>query len=543
MSDFPWLTLVIFLPLIGVPVLLLAKGIDDRTARGIGVGVTVLTLLAAIGMLVQFDAAASGQQLVDRAVWVRSLGLQYAVGVDGVSVWLVMLTVFMMPVAIALSGGITKQVRLYVAMSLVLETAVLGAFLALDLLLFFVFFEALLFPMYLLIGVWGSTRRIYAAVKFFIYTMAGSAFLLAGIVALYALSADELGRGTFDLAELQRLPLSVDAARWLFVAFFVAFAVKTPLFPVHTWLPDAHTEAPTKGSVVLAALLLKTGTYGMIRFNLTLFPEASSYFADVIAILAVVGIIYGAVVAAMQTDLKRLIAYSSVSHLGFVVLGIFALTEQGMSGSVLQMVNHGLSTGLLFICVGLLYDRTHTREMSEMGGLASTMPLLAGMFLIATLSSIGLPGLNNFVGEFLVILGTFSVHRVFGALAVLGVILGAVYMLWAFQRTWQGAEKPRWASLPDLSRWEAAAMGAVVVVMLGIGVYPKLLLDRVNPATDRVVARVVCADRLQDLGGAVGELAAADPATAPPVEGGRNPGSADCSEVFAPDQVTEEAAP
>ncbi|MEX2101453.1 MAG: NADH-quinone oxidoreductase subunit M, partial [Actinomycetota bacterium] len=332
--DFPWLTLVIFLPLLGVPVLLVAKGIDDRSARGIGVAVTVLTLLASIGMLVQFDTVAAGNQLVDRAVWVESLGLQYFVGVDGISVWLVMLTTFMMPVAIFLSGGITKQVRLYIAASLVLETAVLGAFLSLDLLLFFVFFEALLVPMFLLIGVWGSTRRIYAAVKFFLYTMAGSAFLLVGIFVLYVLSGDELGRATFDLTQLQQLDLPPGTARWLFVAFFVAFAVKAPLFPVHTWLPDAHTEAPTKGSVVLAALLLKTGTYGMIRFNLTLFPEASSYFADVIAVLAVIGIIYGAIVAAMQTDLKRLIAYSSVSHIGFVVLGIFALTEQGMSGSV-----------------------------------------------------------------------------------------------------------------------------------------------------------------------------------------------------------------
>jgi NADH-quinone oxidoreductase subunit M len=281
----------------------------------------------------------------------------------------------------------------------------------------------------------------------------------------------------------------------------------------------------------------------MIRFNLTLFPEASSYFADVIAILAVVGIIYGAIVAAMQTDLKRLIAYSSVSHLGFVVLGIFALTEQGMSGGVMQMVNHGLSTGLLFICVGLLYDRTHTREMSEMGGLASTMPLLAGMFLLATLSSIGLPGMNNFVGEFLVILGTFSVHRVFGALAALGIILGAIYMLWAFQRTWQGPEKPRWARLPDISRWEAGAMGLVVVVMIGFGVYPKLLLDRVNPATDRVVARVVCADATTLAPDGSRVYAAPPEGEAPVIEGGGDPERADCDEVFAPDESTEEAAP
>ncbi|MEX0755087.1 MAG: NADH-quinone oxidoreductase subunit M [Actinomycetota bacterium] len=541
--DFPWLTLVIFLPLLGVPVLLVAKGIDDRSARGIGVAVTVLTLLASIGMLVQFDTVAAGNQLVDRAVWVESLGLQYFVGVDGISVWLVMLTTFMMPVAIFLSGGITKQVRLYIAASLVLETAVLGAFLSLDLLLFFVFFEALLVPMFLLIGVWGSTRRIYAAVKFFLYTMAGSAFLLVGIFVLYVLSGDELGRATFDLTQLQQLDLPPGTARWLFVAFFVAFAVKAPLFPVHTWLPDAHTEAPTKGSVVLAALLLKTGTYGMIRFNLTLFPEASSYFADVIAVLAVIGIIYGAIVAAMQTDLKRLIAYSSVSHIGFVVLGIFALTEQGMSGSVLQMVNHGLSTGLLFICVGLLYDRTHTREMSEMGGLATTMPLLAAMFLLATLSSIGLPGLNNFVGEFLVILGTFSVHEVLGAFAALGVILGAIYMLWAYQRTWQGAEKPAWAHLPDIGRWEAAAMGLVVVVMIAIGVYPKLLLDRVNPATDRVVARVVCADATTFGTDGSQVLAAPPEAEAPAVEGGEDPGRANCDEAFAPGQTTEEGTP
>ena len=319
---------------------------------------------------------------------------------------------------------------------LVLETGMIGTFAALDLLLFFLFFEAILFPMYLIIGGWGGERRIYAAVKFFLYTMAGSAVLLVAILFLHFRSGAGGANPTFDLAVLTSVAhhLPVATARWLFLAFFVAFAVKVPVFPLHTWLPDAHTEAPTAGSVILAGVLLKVGAYGLIRFNLALFPEASRHFAGAVSVLAVIEIIYGAIVAIMQTDIKRLVAYSSVSHLGFVVLGIFSFTNQAMAGAVLQMVNHGLSTGALFLLVGMVYERTHTRKLDEMGGLAAVTPWLTGAFLFAVLASVGLPGLNNFVGEFLVILGSFAANKVFGSLAAVAGVLAAIYLLWSYQR-------------------------------------------------------------------------------------------------------------
>jgi NADH-quinone oxidoreductase subunit M len=484
----PWLTVTTFLPLAGVLLLVIWPRVPNDIARSIALVVSIATFLVSLGMLGRFDGSAAGFQMVERADWVPSVNLQYLLGVDGVSLFMVLLSTFLFPVALLASWRIERNVRGFMIAMLLLETAVVGTFLALDLLLFFLFFEAMLFPMYLIIGAWGYERRIYAAVKFFLFTMFGSAFLLVAILFLYAQA------GTFDVRQLVGLDLSTSAARWLFLAFFVAFAVKVPVFPLHTWLPDAHTEAPTAGSVILAAVLLKIGAYGLIRFNLSLFPEASRYFSHPIEILALIGIVYGAIVALMQTDLKRLIAYSSVSHLGFVVVGVFAFTRPGMAGGVLQMVNHGLSTGALFLIVGMLYERTHTRNLDEMGGMASVTPKLAGVFLFAALSSLGLPGLNNFVGEFLVILGTFASDAVYGSIAAVGIVLAAIYLLWAYQRMAQGPVAEAHATHADLSVREVTLLTPVLAAILVLGVYPNLVLDRIQPSTSKVVGQVQKAD-------------------------------------------------
>jgi len=484
-----WLTVTTFLPLVGVVILIAWRGVSDELARGIALLASLATFVVSLGMLGRFDAGTPGFQLVERATWIESPNVQYLMGVDGVSLWLVLLTTFLMPVAILASWKVSDRVRPFMACLLVLEVGMVGSFLALDLLLFFVFFEAILFPMYLVIGVWGGERRVYATVKFFLFTMFGSAFLLVAILFLYSSSGSLPGGPTFDVRELTQLGLSAGTARWLFGAFFVAFAVKVPLFPLHTWLPDAHTEAPTAGSVILAAVLLKIGAYGLIRFNLSLFPDASRTFADAISVLALIGIVYGALVALMQSDVKRLVAYSSVSHLGFVVLGTFAFTEQALSGGVLQMVNHGLSTGALFLLVGMIYERTHTRDLGAMGGLGSVTPWLAGTFLFVALSSLGLPGLNNFVGEFLVILGTLGRNVWFGSIAAVGVLLAAIYLLWAYQRLAHGAA-PDERRHPDLSLREVLVLAPVLAAILAFGVYPGVLLDRVNPTVTRIVSEV-----------------------------------------------------
>jgi NADH-quinone oxidoreductase subunit M len=512
--DVPWLSATVWAPVAGLVLLAVLTPLLGRASAREGerpgsvaevaagrvilwrwgtLIVTTATFVVSLGILAGFDGAAPGFQMTERVPWIEAVNVQYLLGVDGISLFMVLLTTFLMPLAVLASWKQADRVPAFMAALLVLETALLGTFLSLDLLVFFVFFEGMLFPMYLLIGVWGYEKRIYAAVKFFLYTMAGSAFLLAAILFLYFRAGTQLGEATFELQALQGLDLPVVTARWLFLAFFVAFAVKVPLFPLHTWLPDAHTEAPTAGSVILAGVLLKIGAYGLIRFNLGLFPDAAAYFRTMVLVLAVIGVLYGAVVALVQRDVKRLVAYSSVAHLGFVVLGIFAGSVQAMSGGVIQMVNHGLSTGALFLLVGMLYERLHTRDLDRMGGLASRMPALAGFFLVVALSSLALPGLNGFVGEFLVLVGAFFTHGPFAVLATFGVVLSAVYLLWAYQRAMHGVAREEHAGLRDLSIREYVVLVPLVAAIVAIGVYPKPMLDRIEPAADRVsqVIRVV----------------------------------------------------
>jgi NADH-quinone oxidoreductase subunit M len=436
-------------------------------------------------------------QFVERVPWIESYGIDYFVGIDGFSLLLVMLTTFLMPLAVLASWeSITERLREYMIFMLLLETGMLGVFVSLDLFLFYVFWEAMLIPMYFLIGGWGGEYRIYAAVKFFIYTMFGSLLMLVGILVLYWQHYQIKGTLSFDLLQLYTLSLAPELQRWLFLAFFLSFAIKVPLFPFHTWLPDAHVEAPTAGSVILAGVLLKMGVYGFLRFSLPLFPQATLNAVPYIIVLAIIGIIYGALVAMVQPDIKKLVAYSSVSHLGFVVLGIFALTAQGVSGGLLQMVNHGLSTGALFVIVGMLYDRRHTRLISAYGGLTKVLPVLAGFFMVITLSSIGLPGLNGFVGEFLILVGTFRVYPMAAVFAALGVILAAVYMLWMFQRVMFGQvthEENR--HLSDLSGREIALLLPLVLLILWIGIYPQPFLQRTEMSTQQLLERVATATK------------------------------------------------
>jgi NADH-quinone oxidoreductase subunit M len=442
--------------------------------------------------------------------WIGAIGANYHVGVDGMSLWLVLLTTLLVPISVLSSWtSVEKRPMAFFMFMLMLESAMIGVFVSLDLLLFYLFFEASLVPMFFLIGVWGGERRIYAAAKFFIYTAVGSLLMLAGILWLYFLYADPAaGRaGTFDytilLAALQNGSFSIDPrhAYWLFLAFALAFSIKVPLFPFHTWLPDAHTEAPTAGSVILAGVLLKMGTYGLMRFNFSLFPEASREWAWVFIILAIIGIIYGALVAMVQPDVKRLVAYSSVSHMGFVVLGMFSFTEPGMQGALYQMLNHGVSTGALFLIVGMIYERRHTRQISDFGGLAKPMPWFATAFVFASLSSVGLPLLNGFVGEFLIMLGMWtsepSVHGVARPwlatmIAGTGVIWAAVYMLWMLQRVLFGrVTSEKNARLPDLNWRELGLLAPLVALMIFMGMYPSPFLSRSRASVDQVRSRVV----------------------------------------------------
>jgi NADH-quinone oxidoreductase subunit M len=490
-TDFPILPALILLPAVGSAVVAVLSKRRPDLIKVVALLFSVAPGAISVWMLSGFEKDSSEFQFVSHQSWISDLGISWFLGVDGISLFLVVLTGILFPLAIfGVDPG--HEEKPYYAWLLLLEAGCMGVFMALDLLLFFVFFEIVLVPMYFLIAKWGHGRRQYAALKFFLYTMFGSAFMLVGLVATAVLHARETGGSiTFDLvtlAETQVLP--VTTGRWIFLAFAIAFAVKVPLFPVHTWLPDAHTEAPTAGSVILAGIMLKLGTYGFLRFGVYLFPEAAVYFAPLMVTLGVIGIIYGAIVATMQRDLKRLVAYSSVAHLGFIILGTFALNRQGIEGGVLQMVNHGLSTGALFFLVGMIYERRHTREIAELRGLQKAAPIMAGVFTVVMLSSIGLPGLNGFVGEFLTLLGAFASHRWWAVVATAGVILAALYLLWAYQRVFHGTPDDANRAMPDLRPREVLLLAPLLGLIVFLGVYPKPVLDRMEPSVVALIDHV-----------------------------------------------------
>ncbi|HUJ80103.1 MAG TPA: NADH-quinone oxidoreductase subunit M [Nitrospiria bacterium] len=480
-----WLTLVIFLPAIGAVVLLAARG-PEAAKRGALV-VTVADLLCSLPLWWAFDRTTATMQFVLEAAWIPRFDIFYRVGVDGISLPLMLLTTLLMPVCVLCSWrAIDRRVKEFLVSLLLMETAMLGVFAALDFVLFYVFWEAMLIPMYLIIGVWGGANRLYAAIKFFLYTLAGSLLLLVALIALYF-----AGGRTFDIMKLMEASYDASFQTWIFWAFFLAFAIKVPMFPFHTWLPDAHVEAPTAGSVILASVLLKMGAYGFLRFCLPMTPHASLHYMPFILTVSVVAILYGAYMALAQEDLKKLIAYSSVSHMGFVTLGIFVFNVQGVEGALLQMINHGVTTGALFLCVGLLYERTHSRMIGDYGGVARPMPVFAACVVIFALSSLGLPGTNSFVGEFLVLVGAFLSAPVVAALAALGIILAAVYLLWMVQRVVWGEARPSLERLPDLSWREAVTLVPLVGLVFWIGLYPGPLLAVMHQSVEHVVAQAV----------------------------------------------------
>lgn len=487
------LTLILLTPLVGALVLL---AMPRRLESGIKI---VANLTAWVGFLVsvplwwQFDPNSASQfQFVSRTPWIPSIGAEYHTGIDGFSLLLVLLTTLMGGIAVTCSWSAVKmRMKEYYIALLVLQTGVIGAFIALDILLFFLFFEVMLVPMYFLIGIWGSDRRLYSAIKFFLYTLVGSVVLLLGILALYFHLHAVTGEYTFDVTRYYTLDVPARLQFWVFLAFFLGFSIKVPMFPFHTWLPDAHTDAPTAGSVILAALLLKAGTYGFFRFSMPILPEATRDAVPWIAVLSLIGIVYGALCAMAQQDWKRLVAYSSVSHMGMVVLGLFALTPTGITGSLVQQINHGVSTGALFLLVGVVYERRHTRAIDQYGGIASVMPVYAAIFLVMTMSSIGLPALNGFVGEVLILQGTFVVSKVWAGVAGLGIILGAAYMLWLYQRTMFGeVTHDENKKLLDMNLREVFVFVPLLILAFWIGLYPKPFVDRLAPAVNRLVERV-----------------------------------------------------
>jgi NADH-quinone oxidoreductase subunit M len=483
---FPILSMLIFLPLAGAAFILFIKRENVQAVRSVALLTSIVAFLLSLPLFTAFDKTTYMMQFVEKHAWIPYLNMNYHLGLDGISVLFVLLSTLVTILCVLISWeSVKNKTKEFFISLLVMESAMIGVFCSLDMMLFYVFWEAMLIPMYLLIGVWGGPNRVYAAVKFFLYTLVGSVLMLVGIIVLYLYA----GR-TFNILELMTKAYPYKMQLILFWAFFAAFAVKVPMFPVHTWLPDAHTEAPTAGSVILAAVLIKMGAYGFLRFSMPFLPDASRAMTPVMLALSVIAIIYGGVICLAQTDLKRLIAYSSVSHMGFVTLGIFALNIQGMEGGILQMLNHGIVTGALFLSVGIIYDRTHTRVIADYGGVASVMPVYASLFILFTFASIGLPATNGFVGEFLILLGGFKASQWAGVLSASGIIIGAGYMLWLYQRVFFMEVSPKVEGLPDLNMRELMALMPMVILILWIGIYPNTFLSFMHPSVQHLLDRV-----------------------------------------------------
>jgi NADH-quinone oxidoreductase subunit M len=487
-----YLSIILFTPAIGALLILLINKQNEHAIRWVANIAALLGFVVSVPLWFWFDPQAADFQFIERAQWIPSVGAEYFLGVDGLSTLLILLTTMMGFIAVLSSWtAITERLKEYYIFLLLLQTGMLGAFMALDFLLFFLFWEVMLVPMYFLIGIWGSDNRLYSAIKFFLYTLVGSVVMLLGILALYFYNHTLTGVYTFDITQFHKLAIPYDLQWWVFLAFFLGFAIKVPMFPFHTWLPDAHTDAPTAGSVILAAVLLKMGTYGFLRFSLPILPDASRHFVPMMVLLSIIGIVYGALVALAQKDWKRLVAYSSVSHMAVVMLGMFALNPVGITGSIIQQLNHGISTGALFLLVGIVYERRHTREISEYGGLSKVMPVYAAIFLIMTMSSIGLPTLNGFIGEFLILQGVFIASKVWAAFAASGVVLGAAYMLYLYQRTMFGkVENPKNERLLDLSQREFATFAPLLILAVWMGIYPAPFLRRIEKSVQHIVERV-----------------------------------------------------
>lgn len=484
--DYPILSTVIFLPILGALLIFIMKRSSEALIKWTALAISIVNFVLSVPLFSNFDKTTAAMQFAEKTQWISAWNINYSLGVDGISVLFVLLSTLLTILCVTVSWNSIKQkTKEFYAALLLIEGSMIGVFCSTDLFLFYIFWEAMLIPMYLLIGIWGGPNRVYAAIKFFLYTLVGSVLMLVGIIVLY------LNTGkSFDILQMMATNYTFNLQLILFWAFFAAFAVKVPMFPVHTWLPDAHTEAPTAGSVILAGILIKMGAYGFLRFSMPILPEATRAMAPAMMVLSVIAIIYGAVICLGQTDLKRLIAYSSVSHMGFVTLGIFALNLQGLQGGILQMINHGIVTGGLFLCIGMVYDRTHTRKIVDYGGAASVLPVFAALFIVFTLASIGLPGTNGFVGEFLIILGGFTASKIMGTLSATGIIIGAAYMLWLYQRVFFMETNPKMQGHTDIDLREILTLLPLIVLVFWIGVYPNTFLSIMDVSVQHLVARI-----------------------------------------------------